>query len=87
MTRARQPSKDKMFHRRKARCESAAAAPRGAALPEEHESLGRPVQPPAYNEGPRGGRGSVGLRPLLPLLMAEFAMTVASLHWSALETE
>lgn len=31
--------------------------------------------------------GATGLRPLLPLLMAEFAMTVASLHWSALETE
>lgn len=39
---------------------------------------------PGFHRGPGDG---LGLRPLLPLLMAEFAMTVASLHWSALETE
>ena len=58
------------------------AVGRAAALRAE-----RRLQPLVYNRGPRGGPGPRGRASLLPLLMAEFAMTVASLHWSALETE
>ena len=84
MPRVRQPIKDKALHGWKA---GRAASTGWSPSERSSESSGSHVQPLVYNRGPRGGRRSVGLCPLLPLLMAEFAMTVASLHWSALETE
>lgn len=75
------PTEDTALHSGEARRARRTGAARGA----QRGELGGVASSPWPAAEAR--EAAAGPHPLLPLLMAEFAMTVASLHWSALETE